>query len=125
MKPSAPVGPSHDLLRDALRCEEQGDLDRAARLLADAAPDDAASAAAAARIAGKRRDGPTLVASLRRLVALEPKRGAHRHDLATALFTAGDLAGAEAAARALLALEPRAGRTLNLLGVIQKRQGRL
>ncbi len=125
--PDPAAGPN-DLMREALRCEQAGDLARAAGLLGqalDRAPDDRSSLAAAARVATRRGDRVTALGCLKRLVELDPKHKAHRLDLAIALFGAGDLAGAETESRALLDLDPRDGRALNLLGVVQRRQGRL
>src|SRR5258708_17039033 len=127
MPPAEPAGLA-DLVREALRCEKAGDLAAAARLLdqaLDGAPDDGPALAAAARVAGRRGDRATVLTCLRRLVERDPKHKAHRLDLAIALFGAGDLVAAEQQAQVLLAQDPREGRALNLLGVVQRRQGRL
>ena len=115
-------------MRDALLSEKGGDLVRAAALLDQALgrdPDDATALAAAARIAGRLGNRTAAIANLRRLVAVAPRLRTARLDLAIALFGAGDLAGADTEARALLAQDPRDGQALNLLGVIQRRQGRV
>ena len=119
--------PAADLVRDALRCEKAGDLSRAAGLLDQVLarnPDDAAALAAAARVAGRRGDRAAAIAWLRRLVAIAPGQRGPRLDLAIALFTSGDLAGAEIECRTLLDQSARDGQALNLLGVVQRRQGR-
>ena len=127
MPPADLAAQPGDLLREALRCEKAGDLGQAAALLDQAlglSPNDAPLLAAAVRLAARRGDRATAIQLLKRQVAAEPKQAAPRLDLAIALYGAGDFAAAEASVRDLLALVPRHGPALNLLGVVERRQGR-
>ncbi|HEX3484229.1 MAG TPA: tetratricopeptide repeat protein, partial [Micropepsaceae bacterium] len=92
---------------------------------ATAKPGDAAALDGAARMAGIIGDHRAAIEYLGNAIAANPERDVLRDRLAGALMNAGELAGAEEQTLTALERRPNDVNLLNLLGVIQKRRGRL
>lgn len=88
-------------------------------------PGQAALHEAAARAAIAVRDYAAAATHAEHGLAIDPARDPLRGHLAVALLESGRLVEAEAAATELTARRPGDAGSLNLLGVIQKRQGRI
>src|SRR5262245_32484838 len=115
-------------LRDGALLEQQRRFSEAHKLYSAALnehPNEITILDAAARAAALADDHRGAINHLRHALTTDPKRHLLRERLAAALLSSGDLAAAEEEAKTLKANESGKASILNLLGVIQKRRGRL
>jgi protein O-GlcNAc transferase len=89
------------------------------------AADDIAALEGAARCASMLGDHRTAAEHWRAVIANDPRRSGARYSLAAALMQAGDAESAERELRSLIEIGAGGLQELNLLGVIQKRRGRI
>src|SRR4051812_12219072 len=130
--PSAGVMAAADEYADRMRAAATAERERRAfdarQLYLAAAkvkPGDAAALEGAARAAFLVKDNSGAIEHLRAALKANPDRDSIRERLASALFNAGELAAAEDEVQRLLGKRPSDVNLLNLLGVLQKRRGRI
>jgi predicted O-linked N-acetylglucosamine transferase (SPINDLY family) len=115
-------------LRDAAAMEKARRFFEARQLYlaaVKARPDDLAAREGAARMAGIAGDHQGVIEHLRAALAAHPERDGLRERLVGALLHVGELSAAEGEARTILVRQPKNVAILNMLGVIQKRRGRV